>query len=246
MQGVRLDFGRAWSQIGIDVQYFDILLFAVIAAFVIVRLGRALGRRPDDSRTPSGLFGRSQRRGVKDSNVVPLPDRTGQPDAMDASGERRREMGDDEALAAAGVAEIRLQDPGFDVRQFLAGARAAYEMVVTAFAAGDLDGLKRLLTREVLDNFARAIREREERGEMLETTVIGVDSADVVDARMAGKLAEVTVKFVSQLINVVQDREGREISSDAGAKQVVDVWTFVRDLRSGDPNWALAETRSPA
>jgi len=80
----------------------------------------------------------------------------------------------------------------------------------------------------------------------METTVIGVDSSDVVDARMAGKLAEVTVKFVSQLINVVRDREGREIGSDAGVKQVVDVWTFVRDVRSVDPNWALAETRSPA
>jgi predicted lipid-binding transport protein (Tim44 family) len=231
----------------IDVQYFDILLFAVIAAFVIVRLGRALGRRPDDnSQTPSGLFGKSQRRGVEDPNVVTLPERAGQSDALDARGETRRELGDDEALAAAGVAEIRLQDPGFDVRQFLAGAREAYEMVVTAFAAGDRESLRRVLSREVLDNFSRAIQEREERGEQMETTVIGVDSSDVVDARMAGKLAEVTVKFVSQLINVVRDREGREIGSDAGVKQVVDVWTFVRDVRSVDPNWALAETRSPA
>lgn len=225
------------------MQYFDIILFALLAAFIIVRLSRVLGRRPGDSGPDApDLLRRTARR--RDDNVVSLPDRAVRDGAED--GEPGPEASDEKALAAAGIAEIRLQNPGFDVRQFLAGARAAYEMVVTAFAAGDRDALKRLLTREVLDNFTGAIDEREDRGETLETTVVGVDTAEVVDARMAGRLAEVTVKFVSQLINVVRDREGNEVGGEAAVKQVVDMWTFVRDVRSGDPNWALAETRSPA
>ena len=226
------------------MQYIDIILFALLAAFVVIRLGRALGRRPDDSRSHSGFFGGRSRR---EDNVVALPNRSQPPsDVRVLAANDSGEPSDEEALAAAGVAEVRLQDPEFDPRQFLAGARAAYEMVVGAFAAGDRDILRRLLTRDVLDNFSRAIDERERRGETLETTVVGVDSAEVVEARMAGRLAEVTVKFVSHLVNVIKDSTGKIISGDADVKEVTDVWTFVRDVRSGDPNWALAETRSPA
>lgn len=225
-----------------DVQYFDIILFALLAAFVVVRLGRVLGRRPGGSRRDSSdLLRRGSRR--HEDNVVALPDHAVQDEVV---GIEAVSTDPDETLpVAAGIAEIRLQSPGFELRQFLSGARAAYEMVVNAFAAGDRDLLKRLLTREVLDNFTGAIEERQGRGESLETTVVGVDTAEVVDARMAGRLAEVTVKFVSQIVNVVRDRDGNEVGDDAGVKQVIDIWTFVRDVRSADPNWALAETRSP-
>ena len=225
------------------MQYIDIILFALLAAFVVIRLGRVLGRRPPDSGSPSGFF--SARPRPKD-NVVALPDRSQTPGTPVLAANDSGEPSDDEALAAAGVAEIRLQDPSFEPRQFLAGARAAYETVVGAFAAGDRETLRRLLTRDVLDNFSRAIDEREGRGETLETTVVGVDSAEVVDARMAGRLAEVTVRFVSHLVNVIRNSSGAVVSGDPGVKEVTDVWTFVRDVRSSDPNWALAETRSPA
>jgi predicted lipid-binding transport protein (Tim44 family) len=235
------------------VQYFDIILLALLAAFVLYRLGRVLGRRPDDSG--SRMFRRSGR----DDNVVSLPGRIprGAPqprpiakkaaDAPQEQGAEHGDLGDDEALAAAGVAEIRMQDASFDVQDFLAGAKAAYEMVVTAFAKGDRDTLKRLLTRDVEENFSRAITEREQRGETLETTIVGVRSADVTDARMAGRIAEVTVKFVSDIINVVR-RAKADPEAFEGAppvKEVIDIWTFVRDVRSSDPNWALAETHSP-
>ena len=227
------------------MQYFDIILFALLAAYVIVRLGRVLGRRPgSDGQAPLSNPFRGAAGG--DENVVALRER-----GVRASDGEERADGDerespDEADTAAGLEEIQRQDPGFDVRNFLSGARSAYDMVVTAFAAADRDTLQRLLTRDVFENFSRAIEEREQRGETLETTVIGVDSAELVEARMAGRLAEVTVKFVSQLVNVVRDRDGNAISGDGAARQVVDIWTFVRDPRSSDPNWALAETRSPA
>ncbi len=223
------------------MQYFDIILLALLAGFVLYRLGRVLGRRPDDSG--SSMF----RRPGRDDNVVSLPGRVPRPGPPARAVTKRTEPSDDEALAAAGVAEIRMQDPAFDVQEFVTGAKSAYESVVTAFAKGDRDTLKRLLTRDVLENFSRAISEREQRGETLETTIVGVRSADVTDARMAGRIAEVTVKFVSDIINVVRKAKTDPEAFEGAppVKEVTDIWTFVRDVRSGDPNWALAETHSP-
>jgi predicted lipid-binding transport protein (Tim44 family) len=225
--------------VGADVQFLDIIFFALVAAFVIFRLSRTLGSRPDNTRVGPN------RRDAGDTgdNVVSLVNR----DVPELESGAEAPDSDEAALTAAGIAEIRLQDPGFDTNQFLAGAKAAYEAVVTAFASGDRDTLGRLLTRDVLDNFSGAIDEREERGETLETTVVGVSSADVVDARMAGRTAEVTVKFVTELMNVIRDATGAlpEGKSDS-VRVVTDIWTFVRDVGGSDPNWALAETRSPA
>ena len=221
------------------MQFLDIIFFALVAALVIFRLSRTLGSRPDNTRVGPN------RRDAGDTgdNVVSLVNR----DVPELESGAEAPDSDEAALTAAGIAEIRLQDPGFDTNQFLAGAKAAYEAVVTAFASGDRDTLGRLLTRDVLDNFSGAIDEREERGETLETTVVGVSSADVVDARMAGRTAEVTVKFVTELMNVIRDATGAlpEGKSDS-VRVVTDIWTFVRDVGGSDPNWALAETRSPA
>ena len=224
------------------MQYIDIILLALLAAFVLYRLSRVLGRRPDDSG--SGVLRPRPRR---EDNIVALPGRAstrpGPPPRA-----KKSEAGDADALTNAGVAEIRLNDPSFDPDQFLQGARAAYEMVVTAFAKGDRDTLRSLLTRDTYENFSRAVSDREARGETLETTVVGIRGTELVEARMAGRNAEVTVKFVSDLINVIKDRDGtlQDDTAGSGVKEVVDTWTFVRDVRSRDPNWALAETHSPA
>ena len=228
---------------GANVQFLDIIFFALVAAFVIFRLSRTLGSRPDNTRVGPNRGDNAD----SGDNVVSMLNRDipeiespsdDAPDTDDA---------DDAALAAAGIAEICLQDPAFDTNQFLAGAKFAYEAVITAFAAGNRETLGELLTRDVLENFSGAIDEREERGETLETTVVGVSSADVVDARMAGHTAEVTVKFVTELMNVIRDATGALPPGKSDSVRVVtDIWTFVRDVRASDPNWALAETRSPA
>ena len=228
---------------GANVQFLDIIFFALVAAFVIFRLSRTLGSRPDNTRVGPNRGDNAD----SGDNVVNMLNRDipeiespsdDAPDTDDA---------DDAALAAAGIAEICLQDPAFDTNQFLAGAKFAYEAVVTAFAAGNRKTLGELLTRDVLENFSGAIDEREERGETLETTVVGVSSADVVGARMAGHTAEVTVKFVTELMNVIRDATGALPPGKSDSVRVVtDIWTFVRDVRASDPNWALAETRSPA
>ncbi|MBT3395607.1 MAG: Tim44 domain-containing protein [Alphaproteobacteria bacterium] len=227
------------------MQFLDIIFFALVAAFVIFRLSRTLGSRPDNNQV-------GPNRQDSNDNVVSMLNRDGtDQDATDDDSDRddraQPALTDDAALAAAGIAEIRLEDPAFDANQFLTGAKFAYEAVVTAFAAGDRETLGKLLTRDVLENFSGAIDEREERGETLETTVVGVPSADVVDARMTGRTAEVTVKFVTELMNVIRDSSGALPAGKSDSVRVVtDIWTFVRDVRASDPNWALAETRSPA
>ena len=182
-----------------------------------------------------------------EGNVIELPDRT------ESSAEPGRD--DDEAFEpsssddplASGLARIRAADPDFDPAAFEAGARAAFEAIVHAFATADTGTLRALLDDDVFENFERAIRERLDAEETLETTVVGINSADIVEASMSGHNAIVTVTFVSEQVNVTRDADGEVIDGDpAQVTDVTDIWTFARNTRSRDPNWKLVETRSPS
>ena len=149
------------------------------------------------------------------------------------------------APIAQGLDAIVAEDPTFDLKHFLAGARAAYEMIVTAFAEGDRKSLKNLLSREVYDGFETAIREREGRGETAETRFVSIDKADITGAELRGRAAQITVRFVSQLVSVTHDRAGAVIDgSPDKVTEVTDVWTFARDLSVRDPNWKLVATEA--
>jgi predicted lipid-binding transport protein (Tim44 family) len=150
------------------------------------------------------------------------------------------------APVAAGVARIRAADPNFDEGHFIAGARAAFEMIVGAYAAGDAGALRPLLSDEVFANFNRAIEERQKNGHTLSTTLVGIRSAEVIEADLQNRNAVVTVKIVSDQINVTRDGEGKVVEGDpAAVTTVTDIWTFSRNTRARDPNWALVATRSP-
>jgi len=230
-------------------QFLDIIFFAMIAAFLVLRLRSVLGRRTGNEkprRTPyEAQADRAQRR---DDNVVDLP------------GRRRGEgVGDDDdasatgpapswgrASAVAGMDAVMRADPDFDTESFLAGARGAFEMIVTAFANGDKPTLQPLLASEVYRNFAAAIDERETAGETMETEILGFKSIALQDGRMEGPVANVTVAFVTEQINVVRGRDGKVVDGDPDhIAKVTDLWTFARDTTLGDPNWALVATRTP-
>jgi predicted lipid-binding transport protein (Tim44 family) len=120
-------------------------------------------------------------------------------------------------------------------------------LIVTAFAAGDLPALRPLLSDEVYDNFRRAIEQRKADGHKLETTLVGIKRLDVLEADVKGRTAEVTVKFVAELINVTRDAAGTIVSGNANAaEEVTDIWTFARDTKASDPNWQLVATSVPA
>jgi predicted lipid-binding transport protein (Tim44 family) len=148
------------------------------------------------------------------------------------------------ALAASFDAIVR-EDKTFDPADFLTGARAAYEMIVTAYANGDRRSLKDLLGREVYDGFEAAIRDREQRGEKIESRFVSIEAAEIIAAELRGKTTQITVRFVSQLVSVTRDRSGAVIDGNPDAvTTVTDVWTFARDVTSRDPNWKLVATEA--
>ncbi len=219
--------------------FLDIVLFAMVAAFIILRLRGVLGRRPGNGRSGQGSPSRQQ---STEENVISLPDRA-QDTAESAEPEYASE---EEAIVAAGLAEIRLADPRFDAEEFLRGARMAYEMIVTAYAVADDAILRQLLSDEVYENFAGAIQERIAEGHTLETTLLTIHTADIVEAQVSGEVVEITVKFVADVINVTREENGTVVTGDPDqAQDVTDFWTFAHEIRSSDPNWQLVETRSP-
>ena len=231
---------------GSGFQFLDIILFAMIAAFLVLRLRSVLGRRTGHERRPENPIARSgsprDREANASDNVVALPDR-----ARDANGEDVPFEGADESdPLAAGLTQIRIADPNFDPAGFAEGARAAFEMIVQAYAEGDVKTLRNLLNDEVYGNFSEAIRQREANGETLETTVISIKSAEIAAARVENRTAFVTMKFVSEQVNVTRDKAGEVVDGDPNrVTAVTDLWTFARNTKARDPNWTLVETSIP-
>src|SRR5260221_10493739 len=177
---------------------------------------------------------------------IPLRKRTGEPaKPAESTGSPDRHAGFaiPGSSVAKGLDAIAAAERNFDVKQFIAGARAAYEMIVTAYAVGDRRSLKNLLAREVYDGFESVIREREARGETVETRFISVDATEITNAELRGKMAHLTLRFVSQLVSATRNRNGNVIDGSADAvTRVTDVWTFAREVTSRDPNWNLVAT----
>ncbi|MGF7174520.1 Tim44/TimA family putative adaptor protein [Azospirillum doebereinerae] len=215
--------------------FIEIIIFAMIAAFLVYRLRSVLGRRTgEEQQRPNPFTARPN----QPDNVVTLPDRNRpRPDAAPLS--------DEPVSLAVALEQIKAADPSFDEKHFLEGAKAAFQMIVEAFARGDTAALRPLLADDVYENFARAIRDRQAAGEQYETRVDLVREADVVEAKLgADHTARVTVKLVSDQMNVLRDRNGAVIDGDPDAVvEATDVWTFARNTRARDPNWALVETR---
>lgn len=226
----------------------DIIIFAAIAAFIVFRLRNVLGRRTGNEQPPQGMFGPSRtakrdeaKRDGDSDKVVQLGNRGKPEEAPDSVFENL----DPDTPLAAGLTAIREADQSFNGDAFLRGAGSAFEMIIEAFAGGTMAAVKSFLSQDVFDNFSRAISDREVAGETLETTMIGIKRADLIEARVEDRTAFITVKFVSEQINVTRDGEGVVVDGDPDhVTEVVDIWTFMRDIRSRNPNWVLVETRS--
>ncbi|HEX5507574.1 MAG TPA: Tim44/TimA family putative adaptor protein [Pseudolabrys sp.] len=232
---------------------FDIytIIFLALAVFIFLRLRSVLGQRTGRERPPYDPYS-SAREPARPAaeKVIALPNRTPEatakaPPAAEPVNPAERWKGVAEAGSpvAAGLDAIAAVDREFDAKHFLTGARGAYEMIVTAFAQGDRRTLKDLLSREVADNFEAAISEREKRGETVESRFVAIESSDVTAAEMNGKTAQITVRFVSQLVSATHDKDGKVIDGNPEkVADITDVWTFARDVSARDPNWKLVAT----
>ena len=229
---------------------FDIytIIFLALALFIFLRLRSVLGQRTGRERPPYDPYSAREPARPSPEKVVALPNRS--PDAAQKpaspaapNAERWAGIAAAGSPLATGLDAIAGADQSFDAKHFLTGARAAYEMIVNAYAEGDRRTLKNLLSRDVHDNFEAAIDEREKRGETVESRFVAIENAEITGAELRSKTTQLTVRFVSQLISVTRDKSGDVIDGNAEkVTDVTDVWAFARDTTSRDPNWKLVAT----
>ena len=224
------------------MQVLDIILFALVAGFLILRLRSVLGRR-DGHRPAQRSDPFTSSPAANEDKIVRLPERS---EATLETAPATETGSQPSGSLDAGLTQIRIADPTFDPDEFVSGGRIAFELILTAFSSGDTAALKPLLSPDVFSNFAQSIHERQEAGETLETQLVGIKSADIVEAYMAGRTAHVTLRFFSQQVRVLRNAAGELMEGDPNIiTDVVDIWTFARDTRSRDPNWILVATGTP-
>ncbi len=225
---------------GGNFQFIDIIVFAVIAVFLVLRLRSVLGRRTGSEQRRDPFAGApANDQPVRREAPAAVPDLSSRPKIAAPADTPATPL-------AKGLAEIRGADGDFDEQHFAAGCRAAFEMIVAAFAKGDAAALRPLLSDDVFANFNGAIEERRRAGHVHETTVVGIRALDILEAELQGRNAVLTVKIQSDQINVTRNAAGQVVDGDASAvTPVTDIWTFSRNTRSRDPNWTLVATRSP-
>ena len=209
--------------------FIDIIIFAVIAVLLVVRLRSVLGQRsgyeqPQGER-PTNRFDDNE----NDSEVIPL-----HPKATDVA-----------PVTLHGLDALRQIDRNFSEKEFIGGAKSAFEMVLTAYAEGDLAQLRRLLGYELLQSFTSSIENRMSAGESLSITLDELREASILNISVIDHMASITMHFHSVQTRVAKDKNGEPIESeDTDAREFTDIWTFERDLTLSDPNWKLTETES--
>ncbi|NVJ93457.1 MAG: Tim44 domain-containing protein [Methylocystaceae bacterium] len=224
---------------------FDLILLALIAVFIFLRLRSVLGSKDgnEENRNHRDMFDSDPLDddiGPDNDNVIHLPGANNDNNVPSSVNEIEPVGPVQQALA-----DIMAADANFDQHGFVEGARGAFEMILTAFAGDDRETLKNLLTEEVYQNFEQALDARKAAGETLETTLIGIKSIEITDAALEDKMAEVTLRIVSEQVNVTKDAEGAEVDGDSNyIDTITDIWTFERDISSRSPNWYLKATQT--
>jgi predicted lipid-binding transport protein (Tim44 family) len=226
---------------GEGFQFLDIVLFAAVAAFLILRLRGVLGRRTGhDQFSKNRPLGQNRQNEAGQETVGQLADRAKAPTEL-GTGKRHSRH----SPVEAGLAQIKLADRSFNVDDFLNGARRAFEIIISAFSDGDVRALRPLLSNDVYEEFCGAIKSREKAKQTLETTIVGVTQSEITEAEVEGRTAFITVKFVSDQINILRDDRSSVVEGDSNkVKRITDLWTFARNTHSRDPNWTLVATNS--
>lgn len=217
---------------------YVIVILALIAGFLALRLYSVLGKRTGHEQEPA-LRPAEERAKVTVLQPRPVSDMPGDSvrlaDGLIAPG------------GEAGVRALIAADRSFDVPQFVEGAKAAYKMVLEAFWRGDRSELEWLCDADVLASFEEAIAQREAAGHVLDNRLVRIEKAQIVDASVNSRIAEVSLRFEADIAAVTRDQDGNVVAGSlTDAVGTNDIWTFTRDLRNTDPNWKLSETDEAA
>jgi predicted lipid-binding transport protein (Tim44 family) len=214
----------------------EIVLLAMVALFVGLRLYSVLGRRTGHEQQPV----------TRPAETAPAPEVTTTP--AEASVDRAEASGLlYEEAATRDIRAIIAADPGFDVARFLDGAQAAYRMILEAFWKGDEQELRHLVGDEVRSSFLDAISEREAAGQKLDNRLVRIDRALIHDAELQGRVATISVRFEADIVALTRNEAGDVVAGSlSDAVPTNDLWTFRRTIGSDDPNWLLVETDEAA
>lgn len=216
----------------------EIVILAMIAAFLALRLYSVLGRRAEHGEEPV----QPRLDAHPASAAARLPERAPAPQPQPGV-VRPRDLPAVPAVAERGLREIAGADRRFDPALFLEGARAAYRMILEAFWQGKREEIAHLCDRAVADSFLAAVADRQAAGEVVDNRLVRINEAQIVGAGYAAPVARVTVRFVADIAAVTRDASGHVVAGSLDdAVEVTDVWTFARDLTSSDPDWLLEET----
>lgn len=221
-----------------------LLVLAAVAGFLLFRLRNVLGERSgfeDPSKyTRAQGVAESESGGDEANNVVPMPRREEQPDDSDifAFTEVDSELG-------KSLKTMKEAEPGLDIRTFMDGAKAAYEMLLVAFENGDKDMLRQFLADDVYDAFCASIDQRRAQNLHVDMRFVGIRTAEPIEAEFdpeTGK-AEITVKYVAEIVMAIRNAQSEVVEGDPSAvRRTNDIWTYGRTLGGGDPNWTLVAT----
>ena len=236
-------------------EFFDIPTLIVIGLAIVVlfRLRQVLGTRTGRERSPLQRQNEAAAKaGVKpgEENVVQMRPRPVEPQSNEDLERAQRKLeaeivqfanGDDGV--ATGLRAIAEADTTFSPKSFIEGAKAAYEMIVTAFAQGDRHTLRNLLEKDVYDGFERAIKDREAQGRKIDFTFVGLPKVEISEAELDKRAASVTVRFHAEVVSATRDKDGALIEgNEVEVTNIADEWTFARSPKSRDPNWKLVAT----
>ncbi len=214
--------------------YGDIIVIGAIAAFILLRYRAMLGesRGRDEGARPGMLpLGELER-------VIQLP-----ASKLAEPATKPEDFSEQYGALAEKFVAMRAVDREFAPDEFLTGARAAYEMVITAYSKRDRDTLKALLSTEMYASFDLSLRDAEQAARLQDTTLVAIESATITAAKLAGNQATLTVDFVSEQIHLIRDAVGTIIEGNPSQQnRVEDTWLFTRNLTSASPNWTIIET----
>lgn len=212
----------------------EIILLAMVAVFVGLRLFSVLGQRSgheQEPRMPRPVESPPHLKAVPQSTPELAPAVEEEVDGLIASG------------ASTGIRKISSADSSFEINEFLMGAQSAYRMILEAYWKGDRDDLVHLVDDEVRDSFNAAIDAREELGHVLDNRLVVIERTQIEKAEYSSRTARITLRFDADIAGVTRDKEGTVVAGSlSDAVQSHDIWTFARNIRDDDPNWLLVET----
>jgi predicted lipid-binding transport protein (Tim44 family) len=232
-----MDFGTGFP--------VDLVLFGMIAAFLILRLRSILGRRTGYERPPQAQPFQAQPNGnARGRRPAPIIEGRAEPVAPPPPPPTQRTMPEPGSALSQTLTQIQGIDRSFDPARFITGAEGAFRMIVGAYAAGDREQLRRLVAPDVLRAFEDGIAAREKAGETQVADIKAIHSAAIEEAELSGNTARITVRFVTDQTSFVRDRAGQIMSGTEAITELVDVWTFERNLAASDPAWRLMAVRA--